>query len=100
MGSIFAVHSANIQYKKPARFNNELNVITSVTSLGKASIHFKQSIYLEPSHDVAVATGSVPAELLAQAEIKIACLNAHKFLPQSIPASIIEKMNTEFYRGS
>lgn len=100
LGIVFAVHSANIQYKKPARFNNELNVVTSVTSLGKASIHFKQSIYLESSHEVTVATGSVPAELLAQAEIKIACLNANKFLPQSIPASIIEKMNKEFYRGS
>lgn len=100
LGIIFAVHSANIQYKKPARFNNELNVITSVTSLGRASIHFKQSIYLESSHEVAVTTGTVPAVLLAEAEIKIACLNANKFTPQSIPASIIEKMNTEFYCGS
>ncbi len=98
LGIIFAVHSANIQYKKPARFNDELNVLTSVTSLGKASIHFKQCIYLERSQDV--ATGSVQAELLAKAEIKIACLNAKKFLPQSIPASIIEKINKEFYRGS
>ena len=100
LGIIFAVHSANIQYKKPARFNNELNVITSVASLGKASIHFKQSIYLERSHEVAVATGTVPAVLLAEAEIKIACLNANKFTPQSIPASIIEKMNMESYCGS
>ncbi len=104
LGIIFAVHSANIQYKKPARFNNELNVLTSITSLGKASIDFKQSIYLEPSPDVTVSTGSVspelPAELLSEAEIKIACLNATKFTPQSIPASIIEKINKEFYRGS
>lgn len=104
LGIIFAVHSANIQYKKPARFNNELNVLTSITSLGKASIDFKQSIYLGPSQEMAVSTGSVspelPAELLSEAEIKIACLNATKFTPQSIPASIIEKINKEFYRGS
>jgi len=104
LGIIFAVHSANIQYKKPARFNNELNVLTSITSLGKASIDFKQSIYLEPSQEVAVSTGSVspelPADLLSAAEIKIACLNATKFTPQSIPASIIEKINKELYCGS
>jgi len=104
LGIIFAVHSANIQYKKPAKFNNELNVFTSVTSLGKASIDFKQSIYLGPSQEMAVSTGSVspelPAELLSEAEIKIACLNATKFTPQSIPASIIEKINKEFYCGS
>src|SRR5210317_96525 len=100
LGIIFAVHSANIQYKKPARFNNELNVLTSITSLGKASIDFKQSVYLEPSQELTVSTGSAapefPAVLLSEAEIKIACLNATKFTPQSIPASIIEKINKEF----
>ncbi len=104
LGIIFAVHSANIKYKKPARFNNELNVLTSIVSLGKASMHFKQSIYLEPSQGEAAATGAaspeLPAELLSVAEIKIACLNATKFTPQSIPASLIEKINKEFYCGS
>jgi acyl-CoA thioester hydrolase len=95
LGIIFAVHSANIQYKKPARFNDELNVVTSITSLGKASIHFKQSVFLETSHHTESMTG-----LLADAEIKIACLNADRFIPQSIPAPIVEKINKEFYRGS
>ena len=95
LGIIFAVHSANIQYKKPARFNDELNVVTSITSLGKASIHFKQSVFLETSHHTESMTG-----LLADAEIKIVCLNAGKFTPQSIPAPIIEKINKEFYRAS
>ena len=95
LGIIFAVHSANIQYKKPARFNDELNVLTSITSLGKASIHFKQSIYLETSHHTNAVTG-----LLSEAEIKIACLNAEQFTPQSIPASIIENIKKEFHGGS
>ncbi len=95
LGIIFAVHSANIQYKKPARFNDELNVVTSISSLGKASIHFKQSVFLKSSHhsDSAMA-------LLSEAEIKIACINAEKFTPQSIPASIVEKINKEFVCGS
>ena len=95
LGIIFAVHSANIQYKKPARFNDELNVLTSITSLGKASIHFKQSIYLEASHHADASTG-----LLSDAEIKIACLNAEQFTPRSIPAAIIEKINKELHGGS
>jgi len=95
LGIIFAVHSANIQYKKPARFNDELNVVTSITSLGKASIHFKQSVFLETSQHAGSTTG-----LLSDADIKIACLNADKFTPQSIPASIIEKINKEFHCGS
>jgi acyl-CoA thioester hydrolase len=94
-GIIFAVHSASIQYKKPARFNDELSVITTIASLGKVSIHFKQSIYLAASHHDEAVKG-----LLASAEIKIACLNAEKFSAQAIPATIIEKINQEFYCGS
>ena len=99
LGIIFAVHNVNIQYKKPARFNDELTVVTSITSLGKASIHFKQSVYLQSSSHVDTdINGS--AVLLSAAEIKIACLNAERFTPQSIPASIIKKINKEFHCGS
>jgi len=99
LGILFAVHSANIQYKKPARFNDGLNVITSITSLGKASISFKQSIYLESTrHDS--GSDNETNQLLTEAEIKIACLNAKKFSTQSIPASIIKIINQEFHCGS
>ena len=99
LGIIFAVHSVNIQYRKPARFNDELNVVTSISALGKASISFKQSVYLESaSHgDESVNSSS---GLLSEADIKIACLNAKKFTTQSIPASIIKKINQEFHCGS
>ena len=99
LGIIFAVHSANIQYKKPARFNDGLNVVTSITSLGKASIHFKQSVFLESSHHPASASDTRPC-LLSKAEIKVACLNANKFTPQNIPAPIIEKIKKEIHCGS
>ncbi|VAW54438.1 Tol-Pal system-associated acyl-CoA thioesterase [hydrothermal vent metagenome] len=95
LGIIFAVRSANIQYKKPARFNDELNVVTTILSLGKASIHFQQCIFLSAPHH-----GDVKSALLSSAEIKIACLNAKKFSPQSVPASIVKKINEEFYCGS
>jgi acyl-CoA thioester hydrolase len=104
LGILFAVVSANIQYKKPARFNDELNVITSITSLGRASIRFKQSIYREVSHlesaQYTAGADEVISGLLSEADIKIACLNAKKFTAQSIPASIIKKINQEFFCGS
>ena len=99
LGILFAVVSANIQYKKPARFNDELNVITSITSLGKASISFKQSVCLQPTHHTDGADEKISG-LLSEADIKIACLNAKKFTAQSIPASIIKKINQEFFCGS
>ena len=98
-GIVFAVRNANIEYRKPARFNDELNVITSISALGKASISFKQSVYRHmaegyPADDIKAAC------LLSDAVIKIACLNAKKFTPQSIPAPIIKKINQEFHCGS
>ena len=96
LGVLFAVSSVNIQYKKPARFNDELNVITSITALGKASIHFKQSIFLTSTQSTDVTS----AQLLSSATIKIACLNAAKFAPQSTPPSIINKIKKECFCGS
>ncbi len=96
LGIIFAVHSANIQYKKPARFNDELNVVTSLTTLGKASIDFKQSVYLQASHHENAPIGT----LLCDADIKIACINADKFSPQVIPAPIIDKINHKLTKES
>lgn len=87
-GILFAVHSAGIQYKKPGRFNDELNVVTSIPSLGKASITFLQKVYNRDQ------------VLLVQADIKIACLNAEKFSPQLIPASILNTLQQEFDCGS
>ncbi|VAW55396.1 Tol-Pal system-associated acyl-CoA thioesterase [hydrothermal vent metagenome] len=98
LGIIFAVHSANIQYIKPARFNDELNVITSITSLGNASILFKQTAHLVSSHDNAHV--NVIETVLAEADIKVACLKAETFKPKSIPASIKEKIQKEFHCGS
>lgn len=98
-GVLFAVRNASIEYRKPARFNDELNVITSISALGKASISFRQSVYRQlPQAEV---IGDSPAaDLLSEAEIKIACLNAKKFTPQSIPAQIITRINQEFHCGS
>jgi len=97
-GIIFAVRSASIQYRKPARFNDELNVVTSISSLGKASIRFKQSVFLvSTQHEDSQAAS---ADLLLEADIKIACLNADRFSPQGIPAVITENLKKEFVCGS
>jgi acyl-CoA thioesterase FadM len=42
----------------------------------------------------------VSQSLLADAEIKIACLNAESFSPQSIPSFITKKITSEFCCGS
>jgi acyl-CoA thioester hydrolase len=94
-GLVFAVHEANIKYRKPARFNDELTIVTSIDSLGKASIHFKQSVYLTASN-----FNLEPGTLLADAVVKVASLHAASFSPRPIPAAIIERLQQEAGHGS
>ncbi len=76
---IFAVRKATVDFKKPAVFNDLLHVITEIEQLKKASIVFKQTIKREN-------------DIICQAQIVIACLNAMKFTPIAIPQSILSQI--------
>lgn len=78
-GIIFAVHRLTIQYRKPAVFNDALNVTAGVIDMGNARLTFKQMI-----------TRNDDNTLICNAEVAIACLDAIKFTPARIPARIQE----------
>lgn len=96
LGILFAVHSVSVKYQKPARFNDALKVITSISSCGKASIVFEQKVF----HENDPANVRADALPLCLAKVKIACLNAEKFIAQAIPASIVKKIQSEYVCGS
>ena len=83
-GVIFAVRSAQVDYLKPARFNQLLSVSAEVVETGKASITFKQEVILTTNQSERMARG----EVLCRGEIKIACLDAQSFKPCAIPALV------------
>ncbi|MFM8340791.1 MAG: tol-pal system-associated acyl-CoA thioesterase [Methylomonas sp.] len=76
---IFVVRSVKVDYLKPARFNDLINVDSAVIEKKKTSLIFKQSIFREDL-------------LLCDAEIRIACLDAHTMKPKPIPTEILEKI--------
>ncbi|MES9844747.1 MAG: tol-pal system-associated acyl-CoA thioesterase [Candidatus Sedimenticola sp. PURPLELP] len=77
-GIIFAVRKVEVDFKSPARFNEALSVSAKITSRGKASLVFQQEIKRETD-----------GQLLCSGEVKIACLDAERFRPTSIPQNII-----------
>ena len=91
-GIIFAVHSVTVQYKKPARFNDRLNVVTTISALGKASIMFIQKVF----H----ANAAADAKPLCTAEVKIACLSTVTFSAQAMPDMLFKTITTEYVCGS
>lgn len=79
---IFAVHSMQLNFRRPARFNDEIVVISNVTKVSGASFEFEQKIVRND-------------ELLCDATVKIACLDASRFRAVSIPSFILTEIQGE-----
>ncbi len=75
-GVSFAVTEANIRYHKPAVFNDQLVVESSITALRGARISFKQTIFRQADH-----------KLLTEADIRLACINRNGNVSR-IPAPV------------
>ena len=75
-GALIIVKSCNIEYKKSARLEDELNIETHIISLKKTSLIMKQLIMLEK-------------KLITDAEIHLVFVNSEG-KPEKIPNEILE----------
>lgn len=78
-GMIFVVRSVNIEYFKPALFNDLLGVTVSIADLGKTHITCQQRVY-KPS-----VGSDTKKELITEATIGLVCIDAKRFRPKRIP---------------
>ena len=76
-GVIFVVRSVRIDYLKPARFNEQIQVSAEVTEAKKTTFMFAQEI-------------TRADDLLCKGEVRIACLDALSMRPKAIPPAILE----------
>lgn len=79
---IFAVRSLTIDYIKPARFNQLLQINAEIKTIKKASLEFSQKI----THD---------NHLLVTGYVRIACLDANTLKPKAIPENLLEQFKHE-----
>lgn len=77
---LFVVHSMQLTYRLPARFNDALLIQSRLKKASGASMQFEQNIYRGE-------------ELLFVASVRIACLDAESFRPKSIPTFILTEMH-------
>ncbi len=93
-GVLFAVTRVRIDYRRPARLDDELSVTCDPRTVGAASVSFTQQILrLAPaarpeSTDAAGAFDAAPG-LLTEAEVRIACLDARTFRPLRMPEFLL-----------
>ena len=78
-GNLIIVKSCNIEYKKSAHLEDELNIESQIISLKKTSLIMNQLIMLEK-------------ELISDAEINLVFVN-NDGKPEKIPYEIIKKFN-------
>ena len=78
---MFVVHRIDIQYKLPARFNDDLIVKSELKDIGSSKIEFRQMIYRDN-------------EILIDASVDIACIDSEKFKPVRIPSTVKEIMES------
>ncbi len=78
---LFAVRKINIDYNKPALFNDLLKIKTRIIKQRKASFIFEQVIFNQAEDTV------------CKADVKIACLNSQTMKPEPIPETILSELN-------
>jgi acyl-CoA thioester hydrolase len=93
-GVIFAVRSVQVDYLKPAFFNQLLSVSAEIIETGKASLTFKQEVVVDKN----LITKSKESEavssdqVLCRGQIKIACLDTSSMRPCAIPESVLKEI--------
>ena len=75
-GIIFVVRQMQIQFIKPARFDDALQVQTGLIKCSGASLQFQQSIQREGR------------DLIA-AQVEVVCVDIQQFKPSRIPATML-----------
>jgi acyl-CoA thioester hydrolase len=78
-GIVFTVVSLNVDYRRPARLDDELSITCEPHAEGAASMRFAQHIYR--------GERDVPAgeRLLVEANVRVACVDARTLRPQRLP---------------
>lgn len=77
-GILFVVAAMNIRFRKPAVFDEELNIQSTIKNMNTASLNFIQTIT------------NAQYDIVCNAEVTVACLRADTFRPCRIPDNIKE----------
>ena len=77
-GVVFVVRRIEVDYLRPARFNDVLSVRSRLASVARASLEMVQGI----------VRGE---ELILEARVKVACVGCQDFRPAKIPDHISER---------
>ncbi len=77
---LFAVRKVNIDYNRPALFNDLLNIKTRIIEPRKVSFVFEQLVFNQAE------------KMICNAKIKIVCIDSNTLKPKPIPETILSEL--------
>ncbi len=81
LGLMFVVRSTAVDYKRPARLDDVIRIVSRVERLGRVGIDFYQEALIDSS-----ANGN--GTLLAAGRIKVGCVTRDGLRPMPIPEAV------------
>ena len=84
-GVIFAVKSVQVEYMKPARFNDALWVTADISEIKRASLSFHQEIRREAAQ----------GDKLCEAQVRVVCLTDTELRPTAIPDLLLQRIKDD-----
>jgi acyl-CoA thioester hydrolase len=84
-GIVFAVVSLTIQYRRPAKLDDELIITCEARPEGAASVRFAQQIH----------RAGAPETPLVEADVLVACVDAQSLRPKRLPAFLTNALAEE-----
>jgi acyl-CoA thioester hydrolase len=88
-GIVFAVSSLSVEYRRPARLDDELTITCEVQGERGASLRFAQRIYRRPGNE------STDATLLVEANVRVVCVDSRTLRPKRLPDFLISALSPE-----
>jgi len=80
-GVVFVVRAVSLEYDKPARIDDRLEVTVETLETGASRIRLAQRVLLG-------------GDVLVSAQVELACVNTATFRPVRIPEPVIAKIGT------
>jgi len=97
-GILFAVVSLQVDYRAPARLDDELEITCEPRAEGAASLRFAQRVYRAVPAG-AERTRTKRPGLLVEADVRVACVDARSLKPRRLPQFLIAALAGGSTRG-
>ena len=87
-GILFTVVSIQVDYRSPARLDDELEITCEPRAEGAASLRFAQRVYR------AAEAHAAPRGLLVEADVRVACVDARSMKPRRLPQFLLDAVGS------